>query len=261
MHNHKVALITGSTHGIGKGIALALARENYSVIINGATTKALSQDYVNALISLYEQEARYLYVQADVSKKKDRQSLIDQIKNNFERIDILINNAGVGPKERENLLETSEESYDWVMGVNLKGPFFLTQAIANWMIELRNIIHDYHPYIINISSISRYAVSVNRGEYCISKAGLNMVTKLFAVRLAEFEIPVLEISPGIIKTPLTEKVQEKYDKLIGEGITPLKRWGTPEDIAKPVLAIVKGLIPFSTGATLEIDGGFHLKRL
>ncbi len=160
------------------------------------------------------------------------------------------------------MLEMTEESYDRVMGINLKGPFFLTQAIAKWMIELKQTIKkDYQPFIINISSINRYTPSLNRGEYCISKAGMTMMTKLFAVRLAEYEIPVFEISPGIIDTPLTKPRYETYDKLIKDGITPIKRWGQPIDIARTVIAIVKGLIPFSTGTVLDIDGGFHLHRL
>lgn len=262
--NKKVALITGSTHGIGKAIALELAKIGYSVVINGASTKELSEDYNNNLKEIFKKdiEDKYIYVQADVSKVEDRQNLITKIKQKFKRIDVLINNAGVGPIKRGDLLDMTEESYDRVMGINLKGPFFLTQAIAKWMIELKKKIKDeYQPYIINISSINRYTASLNRGEYCISKAGMSMMTKLFAVRLAEYEIPTYEISPGIIDTPLTKPRYDTYDKLINEGITPIKRWGNPIDIAKPVIAIVSGLVPFSTGAVLDIDGGFHLHRL
>jgi NAD(P)-dependent dehydrogenase (short-subunit alcohol dehydrogenase family) len=148
------------------------------------------------------------------------------------------------------------------MAINLKGPYFLTQLIAKWMIELRKELQEkYQPYIINISSLSRFAVSRNRGEYCISKAGMTMLTKLFADRLSDYEIPVFEISPGIIDTPMTEKVHEKYDKLINEGLTPINRWGAPIDIAKPIVAIVSGLLPFSTGIVIDIDGGFHIQRL
>jgi NAD(P)-dependent dehydrogenase (short-subunit alcohol dehydrogenase family) len=173
-----------------------------------------------------------------------------------------VNNAGVAPKERRDILETTEESYDWVMSVNLKAPYFLTQKIAKWMIELKSELKkEYQPYIINISSMSRYAVSRNRGEYCISKAGMSMLTKLFAERLSDYGIQVFEISPGIIDTPMTEKVHEKYDFLINEGLTPMKRWGYPSDIAKPIIAIVSGLLPFSTGLVLDVDGGFHILRL
>jgi NAD(P)-dependent dehydrogenase (short-subunit alcohol dehydrogenase family) len=203
-----------------------------------------------------------LYFQADISKKEDRESLLNKIEEKFNRIDVLVNNAGVTPKIRKDILETSEESYDRVMSINLKGPYFLTQAVSKWMIKLREQLKNtYQPYIINISSINRYTASVNRGEYCLSKSAMNMMTKLFGVRLAEYGIPVYEISPGIIETPMTEKVSDNYDKLISEGLTPIKRWGKPIDIAKPIVAIVSGLLPFSTGLVLDIDGGFHIQRL
>ncbi|MFX1568641.1 MAG: 3-ketoacyl-ACP reductase [Promethearchaeota archaeon] len=262
--NKKVALVTGSTHGIGKGIILELVKIGFSVIINGASTEKLPDDYKNELKAILKEEIedKFIYVQANIGEKEDRKKLIDEIKEKFNRIDVLINNAGVGPIKRGDLLEMTEESYDRVMGINLKGPFFLTQAIAKWMIKLKNTLKDdYQPYIINISSINRYTPSLNRGEYCISKAGMTMMTKLFAVKLAEEGIPVFEISPGIIDTPLTKPRYDMYDKLINEGVSPIKRWGTPLDIAKPVVAIVSGLIPFSTGSILDIDGGFHLHRL
>ncbi len=262
----KVALITGSTQGIGKAIALELAKIGFSVVINGASTKELSEEYKNILKKIYKEDLKEksLYIQADVSKREDREKLLNKIKQKFRRIDVLVNNAGVGPIKRGDLLDVTEESYDRVMDINLKGPFFLTQALAKWMIELKTKIKDkYHPYIINISSINRYTASINRGEYCISKAGMRMMTQLFAVRLAEFDIPTYEISPGIIKTPLTEPkhISERYDKLISEGVSPIKRWGEPLDIAKPVIAIVQGLLPFSTGSVLDIDGGFHIHRI
>ncbi len=262
--NKKVALVTGSTHGIGESIILELAKIGFSIVINGASTKELPNDYKNKLKEIFkgELEDKYIYIQANVGKTEDRKKLVDGIKKKFNRIDVLVNNAGVGPIQRGEMLEMTEESYDRVMGINLKGPFFLTQTIAKWMIELNETLKDeYQPYIINISSISRYTVSLNRGEYCISKAGMTMMTKLFAVRLAEEGIPVFEISPGIIDTPLTKPRYEMYDKLINEGVAPIKRWGTPIDIAKPVVAIVSCLIPFSTGTVLDIDGGFHLHRL
>jgi NAD(P)-dependent dehydrogenase (short-subunit alcohol dehydrogenase family) len=263
-HNKKVALVTGSTHGIGEAIVLELARIGFSVLINGASTKHLSEDYKNRLSNIFKDklEERHLYIQANVGKREDREKIIKKIKAKYKRIDVLVNNAGVGPIKRGEMLEMTEESYDRVMGINLKGPFFLTQEIAKWMIELKKTFkNNYKPYIINISSLNRYTPSLNRGEYCISKAGMTMMTKLFAVRLAEHEIPVFEISPGIIDTPLTKPRYESYDKLIKEGITPIKRWGKPSDIAKVVNAIVSGLIPFSTGTVLDIDGGFHIHRL
>ena len=262
--NKKVALVTGSTHGIGEGIVLELAKIGFSVVINGASTKELSEDYKSKLRNIFKDklDEKSLYIQANIGKKEDREKIISEIKKKFNRIDVLVNNAGVGPIKRGDILDITEESYDRVMGINLKGSFFLTQAIAKWMIQLKQTLtNGYQPYIINVSSINRYTISLNRGEYCISKAGMTMMTKLFAVRLAELEIPVFEISPGIIDTPLTKPRYENYDKLIKEGITPIKRWGKPLDIAKPVIAIVTGLIPFSTGTVLDIDGGFHIHRL
>ena len=264
LHQKKVALVTGSSHGIGRAIIRKLAKLNFSVVINGAKTEKLSEDYLSELKDIFQGnlENNFLYIKADISQHEDRIKLIDLINEKFQRIDVLVNNAGVAPEIRMDILETTEESYDRVMAINLKGPYFLTQSIANWMIKLKQELDNtYHPYIINISSISSYTVSTNRGEYCLSKAGMNMMTKLFAVRLADFGIPVYAISPGIIDTPMTEKVKDKYNKLIAEGITPIKRWGKAEDVAKSVVAIVSGLLSYSTGSVIEIDGGFHIQRL
>ncbi|MBD3255006.1 MAG: 3-ketoacyl-ACP reductase [Candidatus Lokiarchaeota archaeon] len=263
MENTKVALVTGSTSGIGKAIAIELAKLDYSIVINGASTKQLSTEYKNRLEQIYERrnKKKYLYLQADISDKNKRKKLVTEINQTFGRIDILVNNAGIPPTERQDLLEASEKSFEKVLKVNLQGPYFLTRDIANWMIKLKQDLKDYSPYIINISSISSFTSSPNRGEYCISKAGMTMMTKLYADRLAEFEIPVFEIQPGIIKTRMTKTVEDKYDKLFEEGITPIKRWGMPEDVAKTVKGIVLGYIPYSTGDIIHIDGGFHLKRL
>ncbi|MBY9020589.1 MAG: 3-ketoacyl-ACP reductase [Candidatus Lokiarchaeota archaeon] len=264
LHDKKVLLVTGSTHGIGKAITLELAKLDFSVVINGAANKTLTEDYYAELREIYQDEFEnnFLYVQADISKKEDRDILLNKIKTKFNRIDVLVNNAGVAPKIRSDILETSEKSYDRVMSINLKGPYFLTQSISKWMITLREELKElYQPYIINISSINRYTASVNRGEYCLSKSAMNMMTKLYGERLAEYGIPVFEISPGLIDTPMTEKVHPTYNKLIKEGLTPIRRWGKPIDIAKPVIAIVSGLLPFSTGSVIDIDGGFHLHRL
>jgi 3-oxoacyl-[acyl-carrier protein] reductase len=262
-HQNKVALVTGSTHGIGKAIILELAKIDFSVVINGASTSKLPNEYITSLESIFGEkiEERILFIQADVSKKEDRLRLLEEIQYKFDRIDVLVNNAGVAPELRQDILISSENSYDRVMTINLKGPFFLTKDIANWMIELKKAINEYQPYIINISSINRYTSATSRGEYCISKAGVSMITKLFADRLSEYNIPVFEISPGIIDTQMTQTVRNKYEKLINEGLTPIKRWGKPIDVAKPVIAIVKGLIPFATGCVIDIDGGFHLHRL
>ncbi len=177
------------------------------------------------------------------------------------RLDLLVNNAGMAPRQRRDLLETTEESYDEVMAVNLKGPFFLTQRVANLMIELLQQGVIEQPKIINIGSMSAYTASVNRGEYCLSKAGLGMMTALFADRLAEYGILVYEVRPGVIATDMTSVVKERYDRLIGEGLTPVRRWGQPGDVAQAVLAIAQGYLPFSTGEVINVDGGFHLRRL
>jgi len=264
MNETRVALVTGSTHGIGKVIALELAKSGYKIIINGASTLQLSQEYKEQLKYIYggQVEKMYMYIQADVSKYNERQLILNKIRENFNRIDVLVNNAGVAPLERKDILEAKEDSFERVMKINLQGPYFLTQGVANWMIELRKALgKEYHPYIINISSISSFTASPSRGEYCVSKAGMSMMTKLYAIRLAEENIPVYEIQPGIILTPMTESVKEKYDRLIQDGITPIPRWGYPEDIAKTVISIVSGGLPYSTGDVIKVDGGFHLHEL
>ena len=260
----KVALITGSTRGIGMAITLELAKIGYFVVINGTSTSSLPKNYLKSLREIYQQdlEKNHIFVQADISIKADREKIVRVIKEKFNRIDVLINNAGVPPAERKDLLDASEESFERVIKINLQGPYFLTQTIANWMISLKNSLKgEYHPCIINISSISSFTSSPNRGEYCVSKAGMSMMTKLYADRLAEYDITVFEIQPGIIKTSMTEPVKDKYDKLIKEGITPLKRWGLPIDVAKAVISIVEGNFPYSTGNVIHVDGGFHLRRL
>ncbi len=180
---------------------------------------------------------------------------MDEVLARFGRIDLLVNNAGVAPNVRADLLEMGEESMRRVLSINLEGPFFLTQRVA------REMICQGSGMIINITSMSAYVSSVNRGEYCVSKAGLSMMTQLFAVRLAEYGIPVYEIRPGIIRTDMTAGVAGKYDALIGGGLLPIARWGTPEDIAKAVDALSQGLLPYSTGEVINVDGGFHLQRL
>ncbi len=259
----KVALITGSTRGIGKAIALELANMEYLIAINGASTNHLPKEYIDELERVYGRnyKKKFLYIQADISQKIDRKNLVERIKKEFKRLDLLINNAGISPPERRDILEASEESFEEVLKINLQGPYFLTRDIANWMINQKKELKNYNPYIINISSVSSFASSPNRGEYCISKAGISMMTKLYADRLAEFKIPVFEIQPGIIETDMTLPVKGKYDELINQGILPIKRWGFPDEVAKAVRAIVSGLLPYSTGDIIHIDGGFHLKRL
>lgn len=247
--------MTGASRGIGAGIAVKLATEDYDVAVLDVLE---SQETVAAIEAAGGQG---LSVMGDVTKAADRTAALDKIRAKFGRLDVLVNNAGVAPKVRADVLEAGEESYDRVMTINLKGPFFLTQAVAKWMIEQHAAAPDKWRCIVNISSMSAYVASPSRGEYCLSKAGVSMATKLWAARLAEYGIGVYEVQPGIIKTDMTKVVTEKYDKLIAEGITPIKRWGLPEDIARAVAACVRGDLAFSTGEVINVDGGFHLRIL
>jgi NAD(P)-dependent dehydrogenase (short-subunit alcohol dehydrogenase family) len=277
-----VALITGASRGIGRGIALELAKLGYDVVINFVSNNAAAEQTVADCVSLAKtcnQTIRAEICQADIASATDRQKLIDFVRTTFGRLDLLVNNAGVAPKIRDDILEAGEESFDRLININVKGPYFLTQLAARWMIEqVRSRRGDeadslekrtsppphvggYMPKIVTISSISAYTASVNRGDYCISKAALSMLTPLFAARLAEDGINVYEIRPGIIATDFTKPVKEKYDKLISEGLAPIKRWGVPEDVGKAVAAIAEDLLPFSTGEVINVDGGFHLRRL
>lgn len=242
----KVAVVTGSYRGIGKGIADLLSANNYNVIYCARHESMDVNDYVKC----------------DISSAQDRENLKNYVEAKYGRLDLLVNNAGVACEKRLDILDTTEESFDRLISINTKGNFFMCQMFANYMIsKLDENLDEYQPRIVNISSNSSYTSSVSRGEYCISKAGLSMVTKLFADKLGEYNIPVIEIRPGIIKTDMTEVVSEKYDKLISDGITPMKRWGMPEDVAKAVLAVAEGLLDFSTGTAINVDGGFHIQRL
>jgi 3-oxoacyl-[acyl-carrier protein] reductase len=262
------ALITGASRGIGRGIALELAKLGYDLVVNYAgNLKAAQQSAVDclALAQTRQKKIRAEIVQADISKPADRAKLIEFTKAKFGRLDLLVNNAGVAPEVRADILDAGEESFDRLIAINVKGPYFLTQLAAKWMIEqsvaARQNAAEYQPKIVTISSISAYAASTNRGDYCIAKAALSMLTPLYAARLAEHGINVYEIRPGIIATDMTGPVKEKYDKLISEGLTPIQRWGAPEDVGKAVAAIAAGLLPFSTGEVINVDGGFHLRRL
>ena len=264
--NHKpVAIVTGASRGIGKGIAMELAKLGFNLVIShfdfdtqGKPDKAMGQKTQKEIKALrVESEV----IRADVSNAEDRKKLVDLAKAKFGRCDMLCNNAGVAPTKRIDILEVTEQSYDRVMTINLKGPYFLTQLVANWMIEQKKQYPDRNYRIVNTGSMSAYTSSPARGEYCISKAGIGMMTMLYADRLAEYGIGVFEIRPGIIQTDMTSVVKEKYDKLIAEGITPIKRWGQPDDIAKVVGAIAQGRLDFSTGQIINVDGGFHLRRL
>ncbi len=259
MSNEQVAIVTGSSRGIGRGIALSLAERGWQIVINFRSNSAAAEDTKKAVEAA---GGGALLVRADMSSQDDLNQLADATLKEYGRIDLLVNNAGVGPRQRVDMLQVGEASYNEVMDINLKGPFFLSQRVANEMIALQKKEIVQEPKIINISSISAYTSSPARAEYCISKAGMSMMTKLWADRLAEYGINVYEIRPGIIATDLTSVVKDKYDRLIlDEGLTPIKRWGVPEDIGKAVLAIAEGLLPFSTGEVINVDGGFHLHRL
>ena len=243
----KVALVTGSRRGIGKGIADTLSQNGYTVVYSGASDSLEDVEH---------------YFKCDISVADDRLNLLNYIDKTFGRLDLLVNNAGVACKERLDILETTEESFDRLIAINTKGTFFTCQLFANYMIKcLDKNLEDYSPRIVNISSISSDTSSVSRGEYCISKAGISMINSLFADKLGEYNIPVIEIRPGIIKTDMTKTVTDKYNKLIENGLTPIKRWGEPNDIAKCVLAVALGLLDFSTGSVIHADGGFNIKRL
>ena len=251
-----VALITGSRRGIGLGIALELSKAGFNIVLNGISAR---KDSKNAIDAVKSHGADCFYFQADISKTTARAKLISQVKQNFGKLNILINNAGVAPEKREDILVAKEESFDRLIRINLKGPYFLTRDIANWMIAQKKDRPDEKFCIINIVSINAYTASPTRGEYCVSKAGLAMMTSLFAVRLAEYEIGVYEIRPGLIKTDMTLPVRDKYSQLIAEGFSPIARWGLPEDIGKAVVALVKEYFPFSTGDIINVDGGYHLR--
>lgn len=255
----KAALVTGGSRGIGRAIAQALAQHQFDIGIADISTGDSAQEVVQFC---EKTGRRAIVIQSDISKSQDRRRIVDDMQKAFGRIDLLVNNAGVAPKERLDILNATEASYDWVMDINAKGPYFLTQLVANWMIDLKQSDPAIAPQIVNISSISAYTSSPNRGEYCISKAAVSMMTQLYADRLAEYGIPVFEIRPGVIKTDMTAGVTEKYNKLIyEENLTPLKRWGLPEDIARAVCAIAQHYLPYSTGQVINVDGGFHMRRL
>ena len=262
MHSGKtdlVAIVTGSSRGIGRGIALSLAKHGWEIVVNYRGNRAAAEETRQAIQAA---GSGALIVQADLGHLADLDALVDATLQHYGRIDLLVNNAGVGPRQRVDMLQVGNESYDEVMSINLKGPFFLTQRVANEMIALLEQGVLQMPKIVNISSISAYTSSTARAEYCISKAGMSMMTRLWADRLAEFGINVYEIRPGIIRTDLTSVVKDKYDRMIlDEGLTPIRRWGQPEDVGKAVLAIAEGLLPFSTGEVINVDGGFHLHRL
>jgi NAD(P)-dependent dehydrogenase (short-subunit alcohol dehydrogenase family) len=255
---NRVALVTGASRGIGQAIALALAEDHLDVVINFVSNATAARRVQEAAL---KKGVTAELLPADIADTREHERMVEFLRDRFGRIDVLVNNAGVAPKVREDLLEATEESFDRLINTNLRGPYFLTQRVARWMVKLRDQVVDYSPAIINISSISAYTSSINRAEYCLAKAGMAMMTQLYAHRLAEYAIPVFEIRPGIIETDMTAGVKGKYDRMIADGLTPIQRWGQPHDVARAVVAVVEGFFPFSTGEILNVDGGFHLRRL
>lgn len=258
MSESPVALITGGARGIGLGIARCLGRAGYRLAINGVRPEEKTEESLAELQALSPAVA---YCRGDVSSAADRESMVETVRSEFGRLDVLINNAGITSPGRKDILEAEEASFDRVFGVNLKGPFFLTKLCANWMIDQQKTGTKLSPAIVNISSISAEFVSVNRGDYCLSKAATGMATKLWAARLAEFGIPVYEVQPGVIRSDMTSGVTEKYDRLIAEGLTLEPRWGETEDVGKAVSALVRGEVPYATGQVLYVDGGMRIHRL
>ena len=255
---NKTALITGGSRGIGLGIAKELAKAGFNLAINGVRDQ---ESVLPVLNELKDFGVEVIYAQGDVSKPKDREKILQSVVSELGHLNVLINNAGIAPKERKDILEASEESFEYVLDINLKGPYFLTQLFANHMVEKKKGNAGFECCIINVSSVSATVASVNRGEYCISKAGIAMATKLWAARLGEYNIPVYEIQPGIIKTDMTSGVTEKYDKLFEAGLSIQKRWGLPEDIGKVAVSMAGGMMPYSTGQVVLVDGGMTVQRL
>ncbi|MFO0903452.1 MAG: 3-ketoacyl-ACP reductase [Pirellulales bacterium] len=256
-----MALITGSSRGIGRAIAEELARQGHAVVVNYVRSAAAADDVVEGI---RQAGGAAIAVQGDVASADDRQRLLDAADAAWGRLDVLVNNAGITSPGRRDLLEATEEAFDEVFATNLKGPFFLAQQAARRMqrrLESHAAGNSSGGVIVNVSSISAFAVSTNRADYCMAKAALQMMTWLFATRLADLGIRVYEVCPGVIASDMTAPVQEKYDRLIAEGLSPIRRWGQPEDVAKAVAALASGQFPFSTGERIHVDGGFHIRRL
>ena len=254
----RAALVTGGSRGIGLGIAKALAREGWNLAINGMRDEAAVADVLASLRAL---GAEVLYCRGDVGQSADRQTIVEQAWGHFGRLHLLVNNAGITSPGRRDILDATEEAFDQVLAVNLKGPYFLTQLVARRMIDQRGPSAEFSGTIVNISSVSAEYASVNRGDYCISRAGVGMATRLWATRLAEYGFGVYEVRPGIIRTDMTAGVTEKYDKLIAGGLTLEPRWGLPEDVGRTVAMLARGEVTYATGNVIMVDGGMSIPRL
>ncbi len=263
MEKRPVAFITGASRGIGRAVAIELAKRGYDLAGNSRVFD--SQSNATGILEVKQRVeelgATFLALQGDVSILEDHERMIELILEKFGQIDLLVNNAGVAPERRLDVLETTPASFDRVLSINLRGPFFLTQAVATQMIARKKHHPESRPCIIFITSVSAYMSSPSRAEYCLSKAGLSMASAIFADRLSEFGINVYEIRPGVIKTDMTTSVESKYDKLISEGLIPQQRWGLPEDVGKAVVALASGAFDYSTGLVVEVSGGMNIRRL
>ena len=254
----RVALVTGGARGIGFGISTALARDGFDLALCGQRAEEEVSESLDALRALGPEVH---YVSADISDDAARERLVESVRERFGRLDVLVNNAGVAPRERRDMLDMTTESFDWVLDINLRGPFFLTQRVANWMVEQRRADAAFDGSIVYVTSISSTVASTNRAEYCISKAGLSMAAQTWAVRLAEYGIPVFEVRPGVIRTDMTSGVQGKYDQLIEGGLMLQPRWGTPDDVGRAVAMLARGDLAYSTGQVIMVDGGMLVDRL
>ena len=262
---NRVAIITGASRGIGRGIAVELASIGFDVVVNYAGNQEAAKETAAACEAAGQargHKTRAEICQGDVGVDADRRGLIDFTRKTFGRLDLMVNNAGITSIGRSDILAATEENFDKLMAINLKGPFFMSQLAANWMIEQRQELGDaFQPKIITISSISAYAVSTNRADYCMAKAALGMMTKLYATRLADEGILVYEVCPGVIESDMTAPVRAKYDQAIEDGLSPIRRWGRPDDVGRAVTALAQDSFPFSTGEVINVDGGFHIRRL
>lgn len=258
-----VVLVTGASRGLGRGIAEELAQAGFSVAIHFSSNQTAAEEVAAQCRKLAPSpDQQFAIIGGNIGSSTDRAAIIEKTIAAFGHLDALVNNAGIAPRVRNDILDATEESFDEVIGVNLKGPYFLSQAAARYWLKNPGKSRLRSGYkLLFISSLSANTASINRGEYCISKAGLGMATQLWAVRLADQGVQVMELRPGIMATDMTAGVKEKYDKLLAEGLVPQKRWGEPRDVGLAVRSILEGNFPFSTGEVINIDGGFHLRRL
>jgi 3-oxoacyl-[acyl-carrier protein] reductase len=254
----RVALVTGGSRGIGLGIARALAAGGFRVAVNG---RREAGEVAAVMDELAGAGAEPLYVRGDVADVTGHGAMLEAVRGRYGRLDVLVNNAGVAPDVRADLLDATPQSFDRLIGINLRGPYFLTQAAARWMAGQRRADPSFRGCIVNVSSVSATQASTNRGDYCVSKAGLAMATRLWAMRLAEFGIDVYEVRPGVVQTDMTAAVKAKYDAMIADGLTLEGRWGTPDDVGRAVATLARGDLTYATGQVLTVDGGLSLPRL